>query len=265
MKQYLKLLAKVLNTGIPSGDRTGTGTSRIFGEQLKFDLTKGFPLLTTKKMFYKGSIHELIWMLRGTAYINYLKENNVHIWDAWADEDGYIGPLYGCQWRRWAHDDECIDQLQQAINEIRKNPYSRRMVVSAWNVGQLPFMNLPPCHILFQFHADPVNLELSLSMYQRSADIFLGLPFDISLYAFLLSIVAQLTGYTAKNLIISLGDAHLYNNHKEQAKIQLSREPLRLSKLWLNPEIKNIDDFTFEDIKILNYDSHPAIKADISV
>ena len=265
MKQYLKLLHKVLNEGISSEDRTGTGTRRIFGEQLCFNLQEGFPLLTTKKMHYRSSIHELLWMLRGESYITYLKENNVHIWDAWADDDGYVGPLYGVQWRKWLDDTETIDQLQRAIDEIKMDPYSRRMVVSAWNVGQLDFMNLPPCHILFQFHADPVNRELSMSMYQRSADVFLGLPFDICLYALLLSMAAQITGYKAKDLIISLGDVHLYNNHLEQAHMQLVREPLELPTLKLNSEITNIDDFKFEDIEIINYKHHPAIKAEVSV
>lgn len=267
MKSYLSLLGKALYSGIPSDDRTGTGTLRLFGEQLKFDLAKGFPLLTTKKIFYKTSIHELLWILKGTAYINYLKINNVHIWDAWADKDGYVGPLYGCQWRKWLDPEtqDTIDQLKNAIDEIKVNPYSRRLVVSAWNVSQLKYMNLPPCHILFQFHADPTSKELHLSMYQRSADIFLGLPFDIALYAFLLSIVAQLTGYKPRNLIINLGDVHLYKDHIEQATTQLSREPLELPKLWLNPDIKDIDDFTFDDIKIIDYNHHPAIKANISV
>lgn len=265
MKQYLKLLHKVLNEGIPSEDRTGTGTRRIFGEQLRFNLQEGFPLLTTKKMYSRSSIHELLWMLRGESNINYLKENNVHIWDAWADEDGYVGPLYGVQWRKWLYDCDTIDQLQQVIDEIKMEPYSRRMVISAWNVGQLEFMNLPPCHIMFQFHADPVNKELSMSMYQRSADIFLGLPFDICLYALLLSMVAQITGYKPKDLIISFGDVHLYNDHAEQAHMQLTREPLKLPTLWLNPEISDIDDFKFEDIEIRDYKYHPAIKAKVSV
>lgn len=265
MKQYLKLLHKVLNEGIPSEDRTGTGTCRIFGEQLRFNLQEGFPLLTTKKMHVRSSIYELLWMLRGEQHINYLRKNNVHIWDAWAGETGYVGPLYGVQWRKWLNDTETIDQLQQVIDEIKHNPYSRRMVVSAWNVSQLGYMKLPPCHIMFQFHADPVNKELSMSMYQRSADVFLGLPFDICLYALLLSMVAQITGYKAKDLIISLGDVHLYNNHLEQAREQLTRTPLILPELWLNSEIKDIDSFKFEDIEILNYKHYPAIKAEVSI
>lgn len=265
MRQYLNLLHKVLTEGIPSEDRTGTGTRRLFGAQLRFNLQEGFPLLTTKKMHYRSSIYELLWMLRGESNIYYLTENNVHIWDAWADEDGYVGPLYGVQWRKWLYDCDVIDQLQYAIDEIRENPYSRRMVVSAWNVGQLEFMNLPPCHIMFQFHADPVNNELSMSMYQRSADVFLGLPFDICLYALLLSMVAQITSYKPKDLIISLGDVHLYNNHVEQANQQLVREPYELPTLLLNPAIGCIDSFKFKDIQIDNYKHHPAIKAEVSV
>lgn len=279
MKQYLDLLQRILSEGIVSEDRTGTGTKRIFGAQLRFNLQEGFPLVTTKKINYRASIHELIWMLKGTPFIDYLHENNVHIWDNWATDiyadapdapdsaKNWLGPVYGCQWRRWYdHEEEStIDQLQQVINEIKDNPYSRRLVVSAWNVTYLKDMNLQPCHILFQFHADPVNKELSLSMYQRSADVFLGLPFDISLYALLLSMVAQLTGYKAKDMIISIGDAHLYLNHLEQAKLQLENRPYKLPILKLNPDIKCIDDFKFEDIEIINYSCYPAIKADISV
>lgn len=265
MKQYLDLLRDVLTNGRPAKDRTGTGTIRLFGAQLRFDLQEGFPLVTTKKMFYKGFIHELLWMLKGTSYITYLKENNVHIWDAWADEDDYVGPLYGVQWRKWLYDDDIIDQLQQAIDGIVHEPYSRRLVVNAWNVGQLEFMNLAPCHILFQFHAEPETKELSLSMYQRSADCFLGLPFDIGLYALLLSMVAQITGYKPKDLIMNLGDVHIYNNHITQVKEQITRRPFALPSLKLNVDIKDIDDFKFEDIIVTNYMFHPALKGKISV
>lgn len=266
MKQYLDLLREVLCTGVASKDRTGTGVRRLFGAQLRFNLQEGFPLLTTKKMFYKGIFHELLWMLKGTSYIIYLQRNNVHIWDAWADENFSVGPMYGVQWRKWlVNDFETADQLKMAINDIKMDPYSRRMVVSAWNVAEIPSMALPPCHILYQFHANPDTRELSLSMYQRSADIFLGLPFDIGLYALLLSMVAQITEYKVKDLIINLGDIHLYNNHIDQAKIQLSREPFCLPTLVLNPDIKDIDDFKIFDIEIKHYMCHPAIKGEISI
>lgn len=266
MKQYLKLLSKVFYKGIPSEDRTGTGTRCIFGETLRFDLRQGFPLLTTKKMFWKGIVHELLWMLSGSDKITYLKDNNVHIWDAWADENDYVGPLYGFQWRRWPDKNgEAIDQLANVINLIKTDPYSRRLVVNAWNVGQLEDMALPPCHLLYQFFANPKTKELSLCMYQRSADIFLGLPFDIGLYALLLSLVAQVTGYKPRHLIINLGDVHLYNNHLKQAKIQLSRTPLRRPKLVLNPNIKDINDFKIEDINLKNYSSYSLIKGEVSV
>lgn len=267
MKQYLALLHKVLDEGILSKDRTGTGTYRIFGAQLRFNLQEGFPLLTTKKMFYKGIIHELLWMLLGTSYITYLKTNNIHIWDNWADRNNCVGPLYGVQWRAWynPHDNTFIDQLGHAINTIKVNPYSRRIIVSAWNVSDLNRMALPPCHMLYQFHPDPESKELSLSMYQRSADCFLGVPFDIGLYALLLSMVAQVTSYKPKDLIMNLGDTHIYSNHLEQVKLQLTREPKPLAILRLNPEITDIDDFKFEDVTIENYQSHSQIKGEVSV
>lgn len=268
MKQYLDLLRRVLNEGTPAENRTGIDCTRLFGAQLRFNLQEGFPLVTTKKMFYKGFIHELLWMLMGTSHINYLQENNVHIWDPWADEYGYVGPLYGVQWRSWFDEDggqNIIDQLTAAIELIKRDPYSRRMLVSAWNVGQLKHMALPPCHVLYQFHKDPVSNELSLSMYQRSADCFLGLPFDIGLYALLLSMVAQVTGSKPKDLIISLGDVHIYDNHRAQVALQLTREPLALPILRLNPNIKDIDSFTFDDIKIINYKCHGPIKGEVAV
>lgn len=267
MKQYLDLIQRVLDEGKLSKDRTGTGTYRIFGAQLRFNLQEGFPLLTTKKMFYKGIIHELLWMLSGSSFITYLKINNIHIWDEWADRNGYVGPLYGTQWRAWfnSHNNVFIDQLERAINTIKRNPYSRRIIVSAWNVSDLGLMALPPCHLLYQFHPDPESKELSLSMYQRSADCFLGVPFDIGLYALLLSMVAQITGYKPKDLIMNFGDTHIYTNHLDQVKLQLAREPKPLATLKLNPEITDIDDFEFEDITIENYQSYPQIKGEVSV
>lgn len=269
MKQYLDLLQKLIWEGKEAKDRTGTGTYRLFGAQLRFDMRNGLPVITTKKIILRSVIHELLWMLSGSDNIQYLKDNNVHIWDNWADEDGNVGPMYGTQWRQW-HGIEngrevFIDQLQQAINLIKSEPYSRRIVVSAWNPADMPNMALAPCHILYQFHPDPTSERLSMSMYQRSADAFLGLPFDITSYALLLSMVAHVTGYKTGDLIISLGDVHLYKNHWDAAVKQTHRTPLKLPTLYLKSDVKNIDDFTVNDIEIENYKHYPRIKAPISV
>jgi thymidylate synthase len=263
-KQYLELLKYILENGQKKDDRTGVGTLSIFGSQLRFNLQDGFPLLTTKKIHIKSVIHELLWFLKGETNIKYLKENGVTIWDEWADEKGELGPIYGYQWRSWQdYNGGYIDQIQTVIEEIKTNPNSRRLVVSAWNVAHLKEMRLPPCHILFQFYV--LNGKLSLQVYQRSADIFLGVPFDIASYSFLLMMVAQVTNLEPCEIIYIFGDTHLYLNHIEQAKLQLTREPRPLPKVYLNPEIKNINDFKYEDFKIEGYNPHPAIKADVAV
>ncbi|MDR1847633.1 MAG: thymidylate synthase [Bacteroidales bacterium] len=264
MKQYLDLLQTVLNEGNSKEDRTGTGTQSIFGYQMRFDLSKGFPLLTTKKLHFRSIIYELLWFLRGDTNIDYLKANRVSIWDEWADENGDLGPVYGKQWRAWAvADGQNIDQISQVIEEIKQNPDSRRLIVCSWNVGELNKMALPPCHLLFQFYVS--EGRLSCQLYQRSADIFLGVPFNIASYALLTQMIAQVCSLSAGDFVHTLGDAHLYNNHIEQACLQLSRSPLPLPKLHLNPSVKNIFDFKFEDIEIVNYQSHPHIKAAVAV
>jgi thymidylate synthase len=264
MRQYLELLRYVLEHGKLRKNRTGIDTIGIFGYQMRFNLEEGFPLLTTKKLHFKSIAYELLWFLRGESNIKFLKDNGVTIWDEWADENGELGPVYGVQWRSWkANDGRIIDQIAEAIHDIQHNPYSRRIIVSAWNVGDLPYMKLPPCHILFQFYVD--EDRLSCQLYQRSADVFLGVPFNIASYALLIHMIAQVTGLKPGEFIHTLGDTHLYVNHLEQAKLQLTREPKKLPTLWLNPEIKNIFDFTYEDIKVLNYDPHPHIKADVAV
>ena len=268
MKQYIELLNKILTEGSEKPDRTGTGTKSIFGHTMHFKMSEGFPLLTTKKMFLKGIIHELLWFLKGDTNIKYLQENGVHIWDEWADEDGALGPVYGEQWRTWTGTDTdynlvVIDQISRVINQIKTTPSSRRMVVSAWNVAQLKDMALPPCHILFQFNV--TGNKLSLALYQRSADVFLGVPFDIAEYALLLLMVAQITNLEPDEFIFMTGDTHLYLNHIEQAKLQASRAPFKLPKMTLNPEIKDIFDFKFEDFKLEEYQYHPAIKAEVSI
>jgi thymidylate synthase len=264
MRQYLELLRYVLEHGKLRKNRTGIDTIGIFGYQMRFNLEEGFPLLTTKKLHFKSIAYELLWFLRGESNIKFLKDNGVTIWDEWADENGELGPVYGVQWRSWkANDGRIIDQIAEAIHDIKHNPYSRRIIVSAWNVGDLPYMKLPPCHILFQFYVD--EDRLSCQLYQRSADVFLGVPFNIASYALLIHMMAQVTGLKPGEFIHTLGDTHLYVNHIEQAKLQLTREPKKLPTLWLNPEIKNIFDFTYEDIKVLNYDPHPHIKADVAV
>ncbi len=264
MKQYLDLLQYILDNGIEKNDRTGVGTRSVFGYQMRFDLQKGFPLVTTKKLHLRSIIYELLWFIHGDTNIKFLHDNNVSIWDEWADENGDLGPIYGKQWRRWEGKDcKVIDQLSWVINEIIKNPNSRRLIVSAWNVAEISEMKLPPCHVLFQFYV--ANNKLSCQLYQRSADIFLGVPFNIASYSLLTHMIAQVTGLQVGEFIHTFGDAHLYLNHIEQAKLQLSREPFPLPQLKLNPNIKNIDDFKFEDIEIINYQAHPSIKADVAV
>lgn len=264
MKQYLDLLQYILDNGIEKNDRTGVGTRSVFGYQMRFDLQKGFPLVTTKKLHLRSIIYELLWFIHGDTNIKFLHDNNVSIWDEWADENGDLGPIYGKQWRRWeGKDGKVIDQLSWVINEIIKNPNSRRLIVSAWNVAEISEMKLPPCHVLFQFYV--VNNKLSCQLYQRSADVFLGVPFNIASYSLLTHMIAQVTGLQVGEFIHTFGDAHLYLNHIEQAKLQLSREPFPLPQLKLNPNIKNIDDFKFEDIEIINYQAHPSIKADVAV
>ncbi len=264
MKQYLDLLSYVLNNGEKKEDRTGTGTKSIFGYQMRFDLREGFPLLTTKKLHIRSIVHELLWFLSGDTNTKYLHENKVSIWDEWADKNGDLGPIYGYQWRNWTNQKgEKFDQISQLIHDIKTNPNSRRLLVNAWNVGEIKSMALPPCHILFQFYVS--NGRLSCQLYQRSADIFLGVPFNIASYALLLSMVAHVCDLEVGEFIHSFGDAHIYLNHLEQANLQLTREPMQLPKLWLNPEIKNIFDFKYDDIKILDYSSYPHIKAEVSV
>ncbi len=264
MKQYLDLMQKVLDEGQEKSDRTGTGTLSIFGHQMKFDLSKGFPLVTTKKVHLKSIIHELIWFLQGSTNISYLKENGVSIWDEWADENGDLGPVYGAQWRSWPDGNNgTIDQIENLINGINNNPDSRRHIVSAWNPALVDEMALPPCHSLFQFYV--ANGELSCQLYQRSADIFLGVPFNIASYALLTHMIAQVCNLKAGKFVHTLGDAHLYINHLEQAKLQLSREIMVLPELKLSSNVDNIFDFKFEDIEIVNYESHPGISAPIAV
>ena len=264
MKQYLDLLDTVLRNGTDKGDRTGTGTRSIFGYQMRFNLQDGFPLLTTKKLHTRSIIYELLWFLNGDTNVKYLHDNKVSIWDEWAREDGSLGPIYGYQWRHWdKKDGGFVDQISDVVNQIKTNPNSRRLIVSAWNVAQIDDMALPPCHCLFQFYV--ANGRLSLQLYQRSADIFLGVPFNIASYSILLAMMAQVTGLECGDFVHSFGDAHLYNNHFEQAKLQLTREPLPLPTLRLNPDVKDIFSFRYEDIIIENYQSHPHIKAEVSV
>lgn len=264
MKQYLDLLSHILENGNEKTDRTGTGTKSVFGYQMRFDLQKGFPLLTTKKLHTRSIFHELLWFLKGDTNIKYLHDNKVTIWDEWADENGDLGPVYGKQWRAWqGADGKITDQISQVVNQIKNSPDSRRMLVSAWNVGEVEQMALPPCHIVFQFYV--ANNKLSCQLYQRSADVFLGVPFNIASYALLTEMLAQVCGLEAGEFIHTLGDAHLYLNHIDQAKLQLSRTPYELPKLKLNTEIKDIFDFKYEDITIEDYVSHPHIKAEVAV
>lgn len=264
MKQYLDLLDHVLKYGEKKSDRTGTGTLSVFGHQMRFNLKDGFPLVTTKKLHTRSIFHELLWFIKGDTNVQYLRENKVSIWDEWADENGELGPVYGKQWRAWeAADGRKIDQLLQVIESIKRDPDSRRHLIVAFNPGEVHKMALPPCHAFFQFYVG--SGLLSCQLYQRSADIFLGIPFNIASYALLTHMVAQVCGLGVGDLIHTLGDAHLYSNHVEQAKLQLTRTPMPLPKLMLNPDITNILDFKYEDIQILNYQSHPTIKAEISV
>ena len=264
MHQYLHLLKHVINTGVEKSDRTGTGTKSVFGYQMHFDLQKGFPLLTTKKLHTRSIFHELLWFIRGETNTKYLKENGVTIWDDWADENGELGPVYGSQWRAWkTNDGREIDQLSEVISQIKKNPDSRRLIVSAWNVGEIDEMKLPPCHAFFQFYVS--DGKLSCQLYQRSADIFLGVPFNIASYAALTMMVAQVCNLQPGTFVHTFGDAHIYSNHFDQVNLQLSRDPRPLPQLILNPEVKNIFDFTYEDMKIVNYDPHPHIKGVVAV
>ncbi|MFO1103847.1 MAG: thymidylate synthase [Methylocystis sp.] len=267
MRQYLDLLDKILREGLRKDDRTGVGTLSLFGHQMRFDLSRGFPLVTTKRVHLKSVIHELLWFLRGETNVAYLRENGVTIWDEWADEDGELGPVYGAQWRRWPANGGEIDQLANVVEEIRRNPFSRRLIVSAWNPAAVDRMALPPCHCLFQFHVAEVGggKRLSCQLYQRSADVFLGVPFNIASYALLTHMVAQVTGCVPGDFIHSFGDVHLYLNHVEQARLQLSREPKPLPRLKLNPAVRSLFDFRYEDVSVENYDSWPAIAAPIAV
>lgn len=274
MRQYLDLVSHVLENGTQKGDRTGTGTKSVFGYQMRFDLSEGFPMVTTKKVHLKSIIHELLWFLKGDTNIAYLRENGVKIWDAWADKNGNLGPVYGHQWRNW--DSKEIDQISELIETLKTNPNSRRMLVSAWNPSVLPDTSisfdenvannkaaLPPCHAFFQFYV--ADGKLSCQLYQRSADVFLGVPFNIASYALLVLMIAQVTSLQVGEFIHTFGDAHIYNNHFEQMELQLSREPKKLPKMILNPEVKNIFDFKFEDFTLVDYDPHPAIKGEVSV
>ena len=264
MKQYLELLDHVLKNGVEKHDRTGTGTISVFGYQMRFNLEEGFPVLTTKKLHLKSIIHELLWFISGDTNIKYLNDNGVRIWNEWADKDGNLGPVYGYQWRSWpASDGKKIDQLADVIENIKKSPDSRRLLVSAWNVGEIQKMALPPCHVIFQFYV--AGGRLSCQLYQRSCDIFLGIPFNIASYSLLTMMVAQVTGLKPGEFIHTLGDAHIYLNHIEQVKLQLTREPFPLPRMEINPSVRDIPDFRFDDFKLTDYVAHPGIKGDISV
>lgn len=264
MKQYLDILNRILTEGTQKGDRTGTGTISIFGTQSRYNLDDGFPVLTTKKLHLKSIIYELLWFLKGDTNVHWLQENGVRIWNEWADENGELGPVYGHQWRSWPdYDGGVIDQIQYVVDQLKTNPNSRRMIVSAWNVAEVNKMALPPCHTIFQFYV--ANDRLSLQLYQRSADTFLGVPFNIASYALLLQMMAQVTGYKPGEFIHTTGDTHLYLNHIEQAKLQLTREPRPLPVMKINPDVKSIFDFQYEDFELVGYDPHPHIKAEVSV
>ena len=264
MRQYLDLMRHVLEQGSEKKDRTGTGTRSVFGYQMRFDLSQGFPLVTTKKLHLHSIIHELLWFLQGDTNIAYLRENKVRIWDEWADENGNLGPVYGAQWRSWqAADGHVVDQIQQVIGDIKANPDSRRLIVSAWNVGEIENMALPPCHLLFQFYV--ADGRLSCQLYQRSADVFLGVPFNIASYALLLLMVAQVTGLEPGDFVHTLGDTHLYSNHLPQARLQLEREPFTMPTMVLNPRVKDLFAFRFEDFELQNYQCHEHIKAAVAV
>ena len=264
MKQYLELLERVKTEGAFKSDRTGTGTKSVFGHQMRFDLSEGFPMVTTKKLHLKSIIHELLWFLQGDTNVKYLQENGVRIWNEWADENGDLGHIYGFQWRSWPdYDGGAIDQISEVIETIKSNPDSRRIIVSAWNVADIKNMNLPPCHAFFQFYV--ADGKLSLQLYQRSADIFLGVPFNIASYALLLMMVAQVTGLEAGDFVHTLGDAHIYSNHFDQVDLQLSREPHKLPTMKINPDVKSIFDFKFEDFELVDYTSHAHIKGEVAI
>ena len=264
MQQYHDLIKRVLDEGVAKEDRTGTGTTSVFGHQMRFDLSEGFPLVTTKKLHLRSIIHELLWFLKGDSNIAYLKENGVRIWDEWADENGDLGPVYGVQWRSWpTPDGASIDQITQLIHNIKNNPDSRRLIVSAWNVSEIPNMALPPCHTFFQFYV--ADGKLSCQLYQRSADIFLGVPFNIASYALLTMMVAQVCDLKLGDFVHTFGDAHIYSNHMEQVKEQLSRDYRPLPTMRINPEVKHIEEFKFEDFELVNYNPHPSIKAPVAV
>lgn len=264
MRTYLQLVQRILDEGVDRPDRTGVGTRSVFGHQSRYDLREGFPLLTTKKLFVRSIIHELLWFLRGDTNIAYLRENNVGIWDAWADEDGNLGPIYGHQWRSWpAPDGSTVDQIANVLHLIRTNPTSRRILVNAWNVGQIDEMALPPCHCLFQFYV--ANGELSCQLYQRSADVFIGVPFNIASYALLTHMIAHVCGLEVGDFVHTLGDGHLYQNHFEQAQTQLKREPRSLPQLKIRREVTDLLDFKYEDFEFTGYDPHPHIKAPVAV
>ncbi len=264
MKQYLNLLQHVLDQGRPREDRTGTGTKSVFGYQMRFNLEEGFPVVTTKKLHLKSIIHELLWFLAGDTNVKYLQDNGVRIWNEWADENGELGHIYGYQWRSWpTPEGNAVDQISKLINDIKNDPLSRRLIVSAWNVGELDKMNLPPCHLLFQFYVN--EGKLSCQLYQRSADIFLGVPFNIASYALLTMMVAQVTGLKPGDFVHTFGDAHIYNNHLDQVNLQLSRTTFPLPQLKINPDVKSIFDFNYDDFELVNYQSHPHIKGDVSV
>lgn len=264
MQQYLDLIQEVLDHGTRKTDRTGTGTLSVFGRQIRFDLSAGFPATTTKKLYMKGVIHELLWFLQGSTNIKYLKDNGVGIWDNWADESGELGPVYGAQWRHWdAPDGRTIDQISEVIEQLRKNPDSRRLIVSAWNVARIEEMRLPPCHCLFQFYV--AAGRLSCQLYQRSADLFLGVPFNIASYSLLTMMIAQVTNLQPGEFVHTFGDAHIYLNHLEQVQMQLSREPRPLPRMILNPDVRSILDFRYDDFQLVGYSPHPAIRAPIAV
>ena len=264
MRQYLDLLKHVMSTGVDKGDRTGTGTRSVFGHQMRFDLQKGFPMVTTKKLHVRSIFIELLWFLKGDTNIKYLQDNKVRIWDEWADENGDLGPVYGKQWRRWETEDgRVIDQISNLIERIKKSPDSRRHIISAWNVGDVDEMALPPCHCLFQFYV--ANGKLSCQLYQRSADLFLGVPFNIASYALLVHMIAQVCDLEVGDFVHTFGDAHIYSNHFEQVELQLTREPKSLPTLKLNPEIKDIFAFTYDDIKVEGYEAHPHIKGKVAI
>ena len=261
MQQYLDLLRDVLENGVDKMDRTGVGTRSVFGRQMRFDLNEGFPLMTTKKMHLKSIIYELLWFLKGDTNVKYLQENGVRIWNEWADENGDLGPVYGSQWRNW--NGEGIDQIAEVIEKLKKTPNDRRLIVSAWNVGKIAQMHLPPCHMMFQFYV--ANNKLSCMLYQRSCDMFLGVPFNIASYALLTMMIAQVCGYELGEFIHTLGDTHIYHNHFEQVREQLSRKPLKLPKMKINPLVKDINDFKYEDFELQNYESYGDIKGQVAV